>query len=137
LEWLPLETVLHPEKVTREIRVPCEFGFEVSGYEIHHGRTIVLEGQGSVRKNSSHDESNSLIEHLGEELGWRKGAVTGVYLHGIFHDDTYRQSFLRALGCDGITGSSATEKMESDLDTLANVLEESGWVQRVVQRFST
>jgi adenosylcobyric acid synthase len=50
-------------------------GVGVQGYEIHHGQTEA----GSLAQAILFDES-------GHALGWRQGAVLGVYLHGLFED---------------------------------------------------
>lgn len=98
LGLLPLHTYFEREKSLRHTQVTCMsqgrapeaqhnawsalHGQAFSGYEIHHGRThwhdethppdaIVLDAQGSAGGP-------------GQALGWQRGQVLGLYLHGLF-----------------------------------------------------
>lgn len=55
-------------------------GVRVRGYEIHHGRTLQVPGVGQTTRAVLHDAD-------GQALGWRRGHVLGLYLHGLFEDD--------------------------------------------------
>ena len=50
-------------------------GVAFDGYEIHHGRTIERPG-GAARA--------VLFDRDGTPLGWQRGSVLGVYVHGLF-----------------------------------------------------
>ena len=66
------EIVFEKEKVRRRHTAEL-FGFAVSGYEIHHG------------KSAQHP------------LGYRKGQLYGTFLHGIFDNDDWRNAFFTAI----------------------------------------
>ncbi|MES2787029.1 MAG: cobyric acid synthase [Pseudomonadota bacterium] len=96
LGLLPLVTVFGKEKVVRrtttrflggrgEVAGPFDKlrangvaadGVEISGYEIHHGRT------------AQHAGMEAAIAVLPGNLGWcnARGNVMGIYLHGLFED---------------------------------------------------
>jgi adenosylcobyric acid synthase len=101
LGLLPIDTVLHAEKVTRmargRVRAASLFdeslaspGFQ--GYEIHLGETAYAAGAQPFAE----------IQRCGETTMRPDGAVSercrafGTYIHGIFNDDAFRHSFLSA-----------------------------------------
>ena len=100
---LPIRTVMAQEKTTREaegdLLHPQLFGQPISastvrGYEIHVGQTEYLgaaEAFTRIRRTSSPDEV-VLDGCVGQQ-----GRAIGTYLHGIFHHDEFRHSFLSAL----------------------------------------
>jgi len=117
LGLLDVETTFATEKITRQTRVSCFDGGSVEGYEIHVGQTCA---------------GPSAKPHLAEGLGFRQGNVTGVYLHGIFTNDHYRYRFLEALGWTG--GHEAWKtRIEAELDTVADLVDESGWAKDLVK----
>lgn len=120
LGLLPLATVLHADKQVRQARVACEYGFEVPGYEIHHGVTQV---------------TGMACEHLLGGQGWRRDKITGVYLHGIFHDTEYRRCFLAELGHAG-SSFDFMAQLQKDLDRLADALEASGLIAALLKQDS-
>lgn len=92
---LSIRTVLQAKKVTRQARGrilkrPGETA--IQGYEIHMGETIYEEGACPFAE----------IQRAGESVTRPDGCVAearlgfGTYLHGIFHDDAFRHSFLSA-----------------------------------------
>ncbi len=95
-------------------------GEEVTGYEIHMGRT---ESAGGVR--SFFQKPDGSCDGAVSE----KGNVYGTYLHGIFENDNLRGAFLRYLRArKGIvqkpSGSFELER-ERQYDRIADCLEES------------
>lgn len=105
LGLLELDTTLETEKITRVTRTELlATGTQVSGYEIHHGCS---HAWGETRP------------FLSDGLGFYRGNVTGVYLHGLFEDTAFRMAFLGALG---VRSSSAdwAEQLDCTLDTLAD-----------------
>ena len=115
LGLLDLETTLKPQKVTaqRTVRVVGDEGYEVTGYEIHHGLTKAGPG---VRP------------HLEGELGWQQGNGWGVYLHGIMENTAYRQRFLSRLGWQGESRDWHT-LIDDQLNSIAKVISETGWFE--------
>lgn len=98
LEILPLETELLPDKHTVQCQGKiladslflhqCQ-GEEISGYEIHMGSSQVDEGFPPLFELQAQGESY----HDGLQLG----TAFGTYLHGIFDNDSLRQSLLEWL----------------------------------------
>lgn len=90
---LPIITEFHTEKVLSQVRAKHLFSdIEVTGYQIHHGRTKTTHGIQPVFKITS---SNN-----GKECD---GAITkdrrcwGTYIHGVFDRDEFRRYFLNNL----------------------------------------
>jgi adenosylcobyric acid synthase len=106
LGLLVLSTCFAREKKTVQVRaVAMESGHEISGYEIHMGRTNGLGGARPVFR---------IVEEMGSRTERFDGAqsedglVWGTYLHGVFDTPSFRRDFLnrlrkrrgwRALGC--------------------------------------
>jgi adenosylcobyric acid synthase len=112
LGLLDLTTTLALAKVTRQRQVRWEEGAGlVQGYEIHHGQTHA---------------GPRVRAHLADDLGWRQENITGVYLHGLFENTTYRQHFLTQLGWRGHAVDWRAQ-VERELDRVAELVETSGW----------
>lgn len=84
LGLLPLETVFVPEKQTVQVSGQLSSGEQVTGYEIHLGRT----------------KATRLIKpfvqlHDGRTDGVRSDddRVIGTYLHGIFHNRQFTRNY--------------------------------------------
>lgn len=128
LGLLPLRTVITGQKVARQRLVTSNFpqtGLPVAGYEIHQGRTQVMEADSSdvgVSCKPLFDDSN-----LGLVDGTQ--SVLGTYLHGIFDNGPWRRAWLNRLrqqrGLKSLpTGiSNYREQREMLLDSLADVVE--------------
>lgn len=100
LGLLDVETVFEKEKATSQVRgrLLCEHGLligsggiELTGYEIHMGRTIsnglfpfcrITSNSGDVYPDGAVDE---------------KGLIFGTYLHGLFDNKEFRGFFLNSL----------------------------------------
>ena len=108
LELLELDTTLEPEKITRLTQAELSAtGTQVAGYEIHHGRS---RAWGKTQP------------YLSNGLGFQRGNVTGVYLHGLFESAAFRAAFLGALGVESRDGDWAAQ-LDETLDTLADHVE--------------
>jgi adenosylcobyric acid synthase len=91
LGFLPAVTDFVPEKITREKAARSlwpEAGHDLSGYEIHHGRT---RGAGPAGEP---------LAEGGAELGWVEGRAVGAYLHGLLASDPWRGAFLNRVRAD-------------------------------------
>lgn len=119
LGLLSLATEMAVDKVL--CQAGCVFlttGEEVRGYEIHHGRTRVLDGR-TVPVMTRVD---------GAVIGWGRedGMVWGTYLHGVFDADEFRRSFLDRLrvrkGLAPLQGIQVAYDLEAALDRLAGVV---------------
>jgi adenosylcobyric acid synthase len=89
LGLLPLHTTLEPHKALRrgDARFgalqgawQCWRGLDLQGYEIHAGRSEQLPDDGDC------------IEALPAGLGWQRGNVLAVYLHGLFENVALRHA---------------------------------------------
>lgn len=113
LGLLDVTTVMTPDKrLTRSNARHCSTGLEISGYEIHIGRT---EGADCARPFAD-------LEGRSEGATSPDGRVSGSYLHGLFTDDAFRAAWLAGLGVRG-AGQSYAQGVEQVLDDLADHLE--------------
>ena len=112
LGHLDVHTTLEPVKhLSLRDGVHLGSGAELSGYEIHMGRT---DGPDCARPWLSFD---------GREDGAasRNGQVLGCYLHGIFASDAFRAAYLGALGAP--VSVVFEDQVEETLDALAAHIE--------------
>ncbi len=120
LGLLPVTTIMATEKtLTRLTARHVASGLEVSGYEIHHGRTA-WNGCRPM-----------FIKPDGEILGIAadNDRVWGTYLHGVFDADAFRRWFIDRLrlrkGLPAVGKVVATYDIEPALNRLADVVRES------------
>lgn len=88
LGLLDIETTFVPSKKTVQVTGQLASGDEVSGYEIHLGRSIRL------------GHTRSFIQlHDGREDGaiGYEGRIIGTYLHGIFHNRLFTRKYFNAI----------------------------------------
>ncbi|MEM9277767.1 MAG: cobyric acid synthase [Pseudomonadota bacterium] len=114
LGLLNVETDLLPEKTVQTFEpVSCEFGCELSGYEIHMGYT------------DGPDCSRPMVNFDGRYDGAvsPRGNVRGCYLHGLFTSDAYRRQLLKQCGFEAKEGMSYAASVETALDELAEAME--------------
>ncbi|MCR5800349.1 MAG: cobyric acid synthase [Lachnospiraceae bacterium] len=127
---VPVRTVFAGNKVRTRIKgricassgiMDSMQGTEVTGYEIHMGRTEIIGG--------SEGEAFALLED-GREDGCILGNVFGTYLHGIFDSDGFRtkltQNLLAAKGMNtDVAEYNYNGFMEEQFDRLADGLRNS------------
>lgn len=89
LGYLPVETEMAPEKITRPVRATLANGERFAAYEIHMGRT----------PRPAAAEPFALLE--GEPEGVRMGNIVGTYLHGAFESPAVAAQFGITLRPDG------------------------------------
>ncbi|MDA8870740.1 cobyric acid synthase [Rhizobiaceae bacterium] len=113
LGLLNVETTLVPSKTVLNRRASdARSGAPLSGYEIHMGRTTGPDtGRPMVRFDGQPDGAIS-----------EDGRIRGCYLHGLFGDDGWRASELRALGIEP-SGLAYLAAVQDALDDVADVLE--------------
>lgn len=121
LGLLDVATTLAPDKAVALRQTRWLDGGEVRGYEIHHGRT------------SAGPHARPL---LANELGWQQDNVWGSYLHGLFENTAFRQTFLRRLGWGG-TCTDWSALVDAELDRVAAALEATGWPQTLCSQPTT
>lgn len=119
---LPLKTVITGQKVARQRLVTSNHpqpGLPVSGYEIHQGRTQVIEP----------DLTQPLFEDSNLGVVDSSLSIWGSYLHGLFDNGPWRRAWLNRLrqqrGLRSLpTGiSNYREQREAMLDDLATQVE--------------
>jgi cobyric acid synthase CobQ len=116
LGLLNVETVLEPEKMLRRFTARNDEGIEISGYEIHMGRT------------TGPDTKTPMLELDGVPEGAFSPSkqVCGCYIHGLFTSDAFRRKFLAAFrDGSGIGGESLDYNavVDQTLDLLADHVE--------------
>ncbi|BDP40085.1 cobyric acid synthase [Deinococcus aetherius] len=101
LGLLDLSTEFASEKTTLLTTLTdAETGLRLSGYEIHHGRTVAGPG----------------VQELAPGLLWRSGNVRGTYLHGLLENPAYLERFL---GWASLTPPRALDSLDARLDAIA------------------
>ncbi len=119
LGLLDVETTMVATKRTTQSKAAVLSGAlrgeSVQGYEIHHGRT---------------DAGSGVRPYLDEARGWTQGQITGVYLHGLAENTTWRQDLLKSLGWRGIA-QDWDAQLDTQLDAAADLIERSGWAQAI------
>ncbi|HEX6510798.1 MAG TPA: cobyric acid synthase [Chloroflexota bacterium] len=110
LGLLPVETEFTAEKTTTQVRGTALAGGQpLEGYRIHMGRTRLLDGAQPFARMSD-----------GSPEGAIKGRAWGTYLHGLFHNASFRADWLAELGL-----SVEPVQHEDPFDRLAEMLAHS------------
>ena len=95
ISLLPLKTIFSKEKITK--RITCHSNWpcieKIDGFEIHNGITKIINKNNRCKVCDIFRENN---------LGWyqnrnERGIVAGTYIHGIFENDTWTNSFLNLI----------------------------------------
>lgn len=112
LGLLAIDTTLEAEKTTQQTTATLiNSGAQVTGYEIHHGKTQADSGVKPYLTNQQ-----------GDVIGYVQGNIAGMYAHGLFDNAVYRQEFLQKLGITAQSGEWSAQ-VDAALDTLALHLE--------------
>jgi adenosylcobyric acid synthase len=131
LGLIPMQTSMITQKTTVHSEGIASFGdvrIPVSGYEIHMGQSY----------------SEEECDHFVQLADRREGTITkdkqiiGTYLHGIFHNDLFREVFLNEIrvkkGLEPIKNrASFSQKREEGFDLLAKVVRENIQLDRINQ----
>jgi len=118
LGLLPIVTA-HAETKTTQQRTLSWQGFQLSGYEIHHGQTQLSAVDGADKQHCK-----SFIE-VG--LGWQQGNVYGCYLHGLFDNKGFINHFLGNLGWAGQADDYAVS-LDAELNRVGAMFESLDWL---------
>ena len=126
LGLLPIKTMITDYKVTKQRQVTSNFpqsGLPVAGYEIHQGRSRLIE------PDTMTDNYKPLFDDANLGLVDKDQLVWGSYLHGLFDNGAWRRAWLNRLRQQRGLKSLPTgipnyrEQRESMLDTLATIIE--------------
>jgi len=138
LGLLPIATEFAKEKVLSQVKArEIVSGIEVSGYEIHHGRTYGLKDYRAAFK---------VIERQGIRSGGddgafaEKGRIWGTYIHGVFDAEKFRRNFLNSIrlrkGWKELP-LSGNFNLDEELNKLAQVVRENtdiGYLLRILKK---
>ncbi|MCI0483423.1 MAG: cobyric acid synthase [candidate division NC10 bacterium] len=124
LGLLPVTTRFQKEKITHQVRASCvRSGEEVSGYEIHHGISLYLDGT---------TPAFEIVERSGQAVQIHDGAcddsgkVWGSNIHGLFNNASFRRRFLQAVwearGLPHPVSVRPEWNLEHDLDRWADLV---------------
>ncbi|HEY9829910.1 MAG TPA: cobyric acid synthase CobQ [Stenomitos sp.] len=129
LSLLPLKTVIAGNKVARQRLVSSNYpqvGLPVSGYEIHQGRSRLVESEEGNKQSSC----KPLFDDPGLGIVDINQSVWGSYLHGLFDNGPWRRAWLNYLrqqrGLPSLPTGVANyrEQRETMLNVLADTVEE-------------
>lgn len=157
LGLLDIETVFEPEKLTSQVQMvitndliaPSLQGEILRGYEIHIGRTKTstpwLSRTSGGKSSAVAQESNDLdraytdggaytddCAHAADGAHANGGRIWGCYLHGLFHNDKFRNAWLVTFGVSSSSPRlSAVEATEQSLNRIADAVEQHVDVDRI------
>lgn len=123
LSLLPLKTVIAGSKVARQRLVTSNYphaGLPVTGYEIHQGRSRLVESEEGNKQSSC----KPLFDDPGLGIVDLNQSVWGSYLHGLFDNGPWRRAWLNYLrqqrGLPSLPTGVANYREQRD--TLLNLL---------------
>ncbi|GCE65183.1 cobyric acid synthase [cyanobiont of Ornithocercus magnificus] len=128
LNLLPLVTYFQPGKLMRQRRLSTRWPIitEVSGFELHQGRSQKINAASSEIVPLTNDDSDG----LGWVLEKADYHVAGTYLHGLFDNGVWRRHWLngirqrRGLQKLPVNQTHYGKQRQKLLDRLADVFEE-------------
>lgn len=111
---LSVETVLGSDKTTKLVTAQhCASGTDVTGYEIHLGRSTGPDTERPFARINGRPEGAVSAD----------GQVIGTYLHGLFEADKFRTEFLTSLGA-APSDTSHAALVDDTLNALAEHVEQ-------------
>jgi len=126
LGLLPVNTVLENRKVLAQIKATeIASGLEISGYEIHHGSSKILEDYTPIFEIS---ESNGKRVKYFDGVKSSNGRIFGTYIHGLFDCDIFRRNWLNRIRQRKGWPALAQKSMynpDKEFDKLAKLLREN------------
>jgi len=95
-------TTLLPQKITRQVTaIHAPTGIQISGYEIHMGRTQLMEPYEPVfeiyEPGEPCGQPNDGLPPRRDGAQSSNGAVWGTYIHGLFDNNEFRRALLDRL----------------------------------------
>ncbi|MWV44359.1 cobyric acid synthase [Paenibacillus sp. HJL G12] len=150
LGYLPLATIFAEEKRTVRVsglldpecpvqlsRLEQVMSVALEGYEIHMGSTeLLLDSEVGVHPLFQMIEAEGVFK--AEGCGTQNGRIWGTYLHGVFHNDEFRRSWLNAIReKKGILLEDSTfsvkELKEREFDRIAESVREHVRLDKIYQ----
>jgi adenosylcobyric acid synthase len=127
LGLLEMVTDFKKEKVLSQVKAKeISSGLQVSGYEIHHGRTRILKKYKPVFKIV--ERQGKKAEDFDGAAVIENGSIWGTYIHGIFDADIFRRDFLNRIrlrkGWPQLL-KAATFNVDREIDKLAKLVREN------------
>ena len=132
--FFDMHTEFHPEKITNQVKaIHIDSGMEVSGYEIHMGKSSEdrrqkAEGRRQMPVFKIIRRGRDSVE-LMDGLKTEDGKIWGTYMHGIFENDFFRREFLDSIrigkGIQPLVATGfipAIYNKEKEYDKLAEVV---------------
>lgn len=128
LNLLPLKTVITGNKVARQRMVTSNYpqvGLPVTGYEIHQGRSRLMEAE----EGNNNTSCKLLFDDPGLGIVDVGQSIWGSYLHGLFDNGPWRRAWLNHLRQQRGLPSLPTgvpnyrEQREAVLNSLADIVE--------------
>ncbi|NEO35253.1 MAG: cobyric acid synthase CobQ [Moorea sp. SIOASIH] len=128
LGLLPLKTLITSGKVARQRMVTSNYpqvGLPITGYEIHQGRSRLLEAEMGDNKSAY----RALFDDHGLGIVDVNQSIWGSYLHGMFDNSPWRRAWLNQLRSRRGLPSLPTgvvnyrEQRETLLNSLADTIE--------------
>lgn len=111
-----LSTTLAHNKATQQRKLTWLINAvegEIEGYEIHHGKSIVL--------------TDTIKPFISANMGWQQANIYTSYLHGLFDNAVFYNWFMQQLGA-AQNGISWKAHIDQELDKLATMFEQHGWL---------
>lgn len=137
---LPIVTELKADKTLTRVRVAgALLGCDITGYEIHHGRTsLEPEASGPLAAPLYFDAAGEPLAYgLAQQDAAGLPRVWGTYLHGLFDEDGFRRAFLddlrRRKGWEPLGAVQTRFGLEAGLERLAKALRQHLDMGRVYQ----
>ena len=119
---LDVTTTMTAAKVTTPVHARhCATGTEVSGYEIHLGRTTGADCRRPMLTIGARPDGATSAD----------GRVQGTYVHGLFASDPFRRAWLKDFGVASTLAYD--EQVECALDALADHLEQHLDLARILE----
>jgi adenosylcobyric acid synthase len=125
LGFLPVVTSFEKEKILSQVKAEeITSGLRVSGYEIHHGRTRILNGCPPVFRITERQERKT--EDF-DGASFEEGRIWGTYMHGVFDEDDFRRSFLNKIRFkkNWQPLASTVFNLDKEFDKLADLVREN------------
>src|SRR3989338_2724506 len=126
LGLLPVNTVLENRKVLAQIKATeIASGLEISGYEIHHGSSKILEDYTPIFEIS---ESNGKRVKYFDGVKSSDGRIFGTYIHGLFDCDIFRRNWLNRIRQNKgwpVLAQRSLYNPDKEFDKLAKLLREN------------